>query len=83
MSGIPLRDATRPAPKAKYIMVNHAGASPVRLEWDRLELHALSLPASTIPACGMDATTATKFEVMERHHWTYAGNDQLELEIKK
>lgn len=70
-------------PAVRYIYTNRAGAAPVVMEWHELSTTAQSVPSSTIPACAMDQTTAHKFELMERHHWTKAGNSQMEFEIRK
>lgn len=68
----------QPGPAVRYIYTNRAGAAPVVMEWH--EIGGLSIPGS-IPPSAMDTTLAHRFELMERHHWTKAGNGHVELEI--
>lgn len=69
----------QPGPAVRYIYTNRSGAAPVVMEWH--EIGGLSVWTPIMPPIAMDATTANKFELMERHHWTKAGNGQVELEI--
>lgn len=69
----------QPCPAVRYVMTNRSGAAPVRFEWT--EIGGKTAPTPTMPSVAMDQTTAGKFELMERHHWTKAGNGQVELEI--
>lgn len=87
MTAQPIRSTIPPpsqSPKQTvYRYTNRSGAAPVTIEWHELSSQAQSIPTCSIPGQHMSGDIALGFEIMERRKWTRAGNDQVELEIRR